>query len=452
MELTWRNAESIQRRGTILEGSEATRYDLAFIEFGEEGSYFDPPQLTVANQLIRSRKKPLLFVYLHGWHHNANPKDRDLAHFNQALRMLAGTMTERDVVGIYLGWRGEAIPIPVINSLLTYYTRKEAGERLANNYDCLNAIGSVVGTAHANHGRSIVVGHSFGGMVLERAIKSALTDPSPFNGNVILNDSLVVMLNPATESILSRQIVDTFNQRIGFDSRRNEYVIRAEAGKAAPRHYARFDQPSVVSITSQNDKATGMLFPAASWLWQITHPLRGRQQVNIPATEAQIAAGTQRQTGENGFFRHTPANESHLHNLTAAKTATLPQSSLSAFQENLRGKPVAGQLSFLTSAKGQKQSEGGSVETWNSAPSRTRWILRPENTAQTPYWLIQVPKEIINDHGGIWNDNSVALLAAIYGMKFPLGPGYSEMRTPAPQPQMSTLSVPASVTEAQLKK
>src|ERR1700746_275071 len=44
------------------------RYKLAFIEFGDQGSMLDPSQLGAALQVIGKAERPLLFVYIHGWH------------------------------------------------------------------------------------------------------------------------------------------------------------------------------------------------------------------------------------------------------------------------------------------------------------------------------------------------------------------------------------------------
>jgi hypothetical protein len=40
--------------------------------------------------------------------------------------------------------------------------------------------------------------------------------------------------------------------------------------------------------------------------------------------------------------------------------------------------------------------------------------------ARTPYWIVQVPGEIINNHGGIWDPNAQALMAAIFRLNFPV--------------------------------
>jgi hypothetical protein len=46
-------------------------------------------------------------------------------------------------------------------------------------------------------------------------------------------------------------------------------------------------------------------------------------------------------------------------------------------------------------------------------------LFTPE-TIGLPFWIVRVPKEIIWGHGGLWSDNSVAMLAALFRMHFPL--------------------------------
>jgi hypothetical protein len=56
-------------------GPKDGRYKLAFIEFGDQGSALDTSQRTAALQVIHEAKRPLLFVYIHGWQNNANSGD-----------------------------------------------------------------------------------------------------------------------------------------------------------------------------------------------------------------------------------------------------------------------------------------------------------------------------------------------------------------------------------------
>lgn len=400
-ESTWKNVRSIEQHS----GPDGI-YDLAFVEFGEEGSYYDSSQIKYAKELIQQRKAPLVVVFLHGWHHNAKPTDNDVVRFQRALGLLSKAEVNRNIVGIYLGWRGESLSGPPgLNSLLTYYDRKAAAERLANNFDCFNAIGTCVGATNEQHGRALIVGHSFGGLVLERAVKASLMDASSGGGNVNLNGSLIVTMNPATESVLTRQILDGLDGRLEYDPAQRSYVSTVTKTPVIEG-----TAPLAVSITSTNDKATGMLFPLSSWIWQSFHPARGWQKVPVPGTEAEVY--------EARFFRQTPGNSELIHNFTAENPTPAEPKKRAAFIENLHRDYNPNALTFLTSAKQQKQTEGASKETANSGPWQL-WSLAHKKNANVPYWVIQVPPEIVNDHGGIWSDNAVAMIAALYRMKFP---------------------------------
>src|SRR5205085_4132562 len=91
-------------------------YDLAFIEFGEQGSYQDPTQLQNAVNLIRRTPRPLVITYVHGWHHSAESADVD--KFSGWLSEISQSPLIRDAgfhpIGVYLGWRGESTTIPVV--------------------------------------------------------------------------------------------------------------------------------------------------------------------------------------------------------------------------------------------------------------------------------------------------------------------------------------------------
>jgi hypothetical protein len=63
-----------------------------------------------------------------------------------------------------------------------------------------------------------------------------------------------------------------------------------------------------------------------------------------------------------------------------------------------------------------------------------RWQFVYTGNARVPCWVVRVPKEIIWGHGGLWSDNSVAMLAALFRMHFPLTAG--GMVNP-PQPRLA---------------
>ena len=51
-----------------------------------------------------------------------------------------------------------------------------------------------------------------------------------------------------------------------------------------------------------------------------------------------------------------------------------------------------------------------------------KWQFVYTGNARVPCWIVRVPKEIIWEHGGLWSDNSVAMLGALFRIQFPLTP------------------------------
>jgi hypothetical protein len=48
-----------------------------------------------------------------------------------------------------------------------------------------------------------------------------------------------------------------------------------------------------------------------------------------------------------------------------------------------------------------------------------RWQFVYAGNDRVPCWIVRVPKEIIWGHGGLWSDNFVAMLAALFRIQFP---------------------------------
>ena len=63
-----------------------------------------------------------------------------------------------------------------------------------------------------------------------------------------------------------------------------------------------------------------------------------------------------------------------------------------------------------------------------------KWQFVYTGNTRVPCWIVRVPKEIIWGHGGLWSDNSVAMLAALFRIHFPLTAG--GMMAP-PQPHLA---------------
>ena len=144
------HANTLSEPLNSVRGPKDGRYKLAFIEFGDQGSALDTSQRTAALQVIKEAKRPLLFVYIHGWQNNAN--SRDVCRFEHFLDTVSQFPEVRaakgNVIGVYVAWRGIDITLPVAK-FLTFWSRKATGETIAAQNGCLATISELALAARA---------------------------------------------------------------------------------------------------------------------------------------------------------------------------------------------------------------------------------------------------------------------------------------------------------------
>ncbi len=355
-------------------------YSLAFIEFGEMGSYQDTSQVQKAVELVQHTRQPLVITYVHGWQNNAGSDD--VGRFSKFLSEVAQTplikSKEFHVIGVYLGWRGKLTNVPIAKEL-TFYSRKAAAERLANNFDCFDAISSIAEAARKHRkGQeqyTILLGHSFGGLVVERAVAHSIDSQmhGRSHGRNSLPADLTLVLNPASDSILSRQIISALYQEKTENTR-----------------------PLFISITSTADDATGKIFPIGTSLSAVTKTFN---QVFDPASP-------NTKKSERDFYTSTPGHNKSLVNHVAEKDKQPYQNSrpgLTALEINLSR--------ILNPDEVVLPGKQGDFELWR---------IHPIGTIDVPYWDIQVDKSIIKDHGDIWNERAEALMAGLFSIANPI--------------------------------
>jgi hypothetical protein len=121
-------------------------YDLAIIEFDDQGWFYDPVARDVLVAYLASKKDVdiAIFVFIHGWRHNASADDRNLKSVRSLLRDAVANEAQRDspraILGVYIGWRG--LSLRGVASFGTFWTRKSAAFRVA-----VGSVGEIIRTA-----------------------------------------------------------------------------------------------------------------------------------------------------------------------------------------------------------------------------------------------------------------------------------------------------------------
>ncbi len=258
-----------------------SRYDLFFVEFDDQG-WLHPQQEDGSGEarqqldfLMKALRKSAtenagisLVLYVHGWKHNAAWDDPNVNDFRNAL--LATSLVEesneqqlgvkaRRVIGVYVGWRGKSLnlPEPFISS--TFWDRKFTAQHVAQG-SARELFSSLRGLQRDQNAkdpacqrhtsrckvRMLMIGHSFGGLILFNAISEALIDSlaadqddGTGDGPVGRFGDMVILINPA------------------FEASRYETLHRI----ATNRGYGRYQAPIFVSVTSTADWATRVAFP-----------------------------------------------------------------------------------------------------------------------------------------------------------------------------------------------
>jgi hypothetical protein len=403
-----------------------SNYKLAAIEFGEFGSYSDPTfsELSRAVNLIDATPRPLVVAYFHGWHNDITSGDVErFSNFLSRLVRAREVITNRlNVVGVYFAWPGESLRIPIVNTF-TFWNRKIAAERIANNADCLDAIEKISEAARRHSANYVfLMGHSFGGLILERAVAHTMRTLQG-KTNVRPPWDLALMLNPASDSVLARELVSgldglyTYKSGIGF--------VPNLGGPTIPEN-----QPTIVELQADNDQATGLTFPIGTGLGAFLDGHWAWNRVGIPGASSEARLGP---VSEKKFYLATPGNNRYLVNYAIVEIPKrAPSTKLDAFDFNLRNNPI--DRVFWTSAPKNSESAATAVGKGAGPPDEAKsewraWQIRyagdvnPSQyggNARVPFWIVRVPSQIIDNHGGIWSDNNMALMGAIFRLHRPI--------------------------------
>ncbi len=128
----------------------------------------------------------LTVVFAHGWKNNASPGNKNLANFQRLLTEIAKTDAKtcpagsrcagRQVVGVYLAWRGLSAKVEPFESM-SFWNRKRRAERIGQD-GATEVLADLAKIRSASKGkdksRLILIGHSFGGALIFSATQQLL--------------------------------------------------------------------------------------------------------------------------------------------------------------------------------------------------------------------------------------------------------------------------------------
>ncbi len=249
-------------------------YDLSFIEFTERGNLYDRSSSQRVLRHIQAQTQTdegaAVFVFVHGWKHNAKHDDSNVVQFRKFLSRAAenDVVGKRKVIGLYLGWRGAYSNVPFLKET-TYWSRKSVAEEIgaggateifAKLHQILVAQDDSQNQALYKNSY-VIIGHSFGGAIVLSALHDVLLNnliaadtslsetPQQCNKIKRFADALI-LLNPAIEA--------------------NKVILLKEA--AARCVFGKDQAPLMHVLSSDGDTATRIFFPMGEYT-NISSPL-----------------------------------------------------------------------------------------------------------------------------------------------------------------------------------
>lgn len=436
---------------------------MAFLEFDDLGEVWQkspsgrPSQLQRICDLIAEAKKqdpqgePLILTFIHGWKHNAHEGNRDGDDDSNIIGLAAvlselhaKTWTGHVVLGIYIAWRGGLIsPYWPVAQQFTYWNREAAAIRTGNtsltealieisdsakapvlckpNDACYSICGAAplaAGAIPDCRSRLLFVGHSFGALVLERALSQAIVTRMEMEWDAATREgasiypattikiepiaTLVIYVNSAAAAIESKSLMDYLAS--------SHFTYRPDPNGG--------DRPLFLAVTSEADDATGIFLKighSVPWLgFHMNGSLRDKSQSAVAGdapTERYARACYDPLTDEKHSHILTDLSQSDYYMATTAHTEALWSHKIDS------GAPVGKVDPAIPCVERSDGNPPAGTPVYASCQiaGREYWIRPIENRCNgTPYWVIQIPKELVPDHNTIFTGRFVAFLRAFF--------------------------------------
>jgi len=417
--------------GTSDIGPNKTSFDLAVVQFKDDGTYLDPSQIDAADDGIRKARASklnangaLVIAFIHGWHHGANwkrspsiavsdPDGDDHFHsFRLVLESLAlreaerhgygGKKAGRRVVGIYVAWNGDPegswiSKIPLITHT-TFWGRYDVAEKIGGSAQFRESVRRIVNrtkepvTVSSDQPPDfrpesplVMIGHSMGALMLQSAFAALLEDQQQSlqhqraqqtvgavkirsGGALVSFPDIVLSLNSAADSAIAKRILKALDQR--------------NMTKTAAAGGIRYSPPILMSVTSTGDTDTKDTWPKAK---------RGR------TTDGH----------DSSLLTHTFALDNPVVTCNRAEAVDLGQN----WHCLRRPQPPVAATPTIPIDLPVRERNG--LE--DQAVPHARYTITPKGSIDEPHlmWLFQVPPEVIKNHNDIFNYRARSLVLAL---------------------------------------
>lgn len=434
-------------------------FTVGVLEIGDDGNINESQKKQVMT-MVRDKMKGnggLVVVFVHGWHHGPRTCDRDLCCFRRVMEQIAAGRDQRlrkeaeplykeykpqNVVGLYIGWRGESIALRGVN-LTTINNRKKVAERIGRTAG-KEILLELHDLWNENHNMKLVsVGHSLGGAFLFKAAKGKMT------GNVSdieekrtrsyrvarakcdreeafhaqrkairagIGD-VMVLVNPAIEA--SEYVAfDKDLKDAAWSGKEHDQLVAARQPYDKNVPYDERQLPVLVTLASKADTAVRAIFPIARYITGNFSPAAARGLGHYPPFVTHQLKSTTEPITETEKAERQPRQR----NADACDCSMLA--------ENLE--IPSRELDLARS--GETQTFGSYVLELDQARAKRGW------DAHSPYYVIQTTEKIAAEHSDIFNKEFVGFLVNFIDA-FERAPSYERNRgCPTPEAQAATVA------------
>jgi len=373
----------------------AAQYRLGFVEFDDQGWFWDSRQKQKVEDMIREEAgigkqnaAPVIMVlFVHGWKNNAAYGNSNVVTFRAVLNQLADleqTLSQtqnrapRKMIGVYAGWRGLSVKsdyFPPLGKELSFWARKNAAQRVGGygamtelmmDLESLQKTNNSALPTNGPRTQLIIIGHSFGADAVYNSLSQVITErfvETVRQGHVLkpLGDQ-VILLNPAFEAA-------------------RLYDLKQLA--LSVKDYSTNQRPVLSIFTSKGDWATGIFFPAGQSVATVIQSYRSGFQ----RTSNRKAVGWFKPfITHDLIYQPNPATNSSTLNI-ATKT-----------HELRRRERLPGTVENIAQER----------RVWRSKPTTITFgdcLLRSNNNYRpyNPILVVSVDQKIMKDHSDIGN-------------------------------------------------